>query len=242
MILPFGAIFLTGCLATSTEMTDIKDDMYNLQLKLDEVQGNQADLLAKMDNLGVDIKGLTSELKDTQNGMSLLNQRLDDIESNLSKRLDKFSKQISSSGTVSSSSVHGPSDIYRLAYGDFSRGQYDVAITGFRSYIDKYPNGELTGQANYYIGECLYAKGDCGEAINTFELFESNYPADRLVPASKLKRAVCMEKVGRGQDSIKLLKKLIEDFPDSPEAATAKEKLERSGQLSAPESEMSDEQ
>src|SRR5262249_20318958 len=46
-----------------------------------------------------------------------------------------------------------PQDIYQTAYIDFSKGSYSLAIAGFREFLRRYPDHELAGSAQYWIGE-----------------------------------------------------------------------------------------
>lgn len=215
-------LILSGCVATSKEMADLRDDIYQLQLKLNEMQKNQADLSSKMDSVSTKMTGLNSQLEDNQNRMSLLGQRLDDVDSNMSQRMSKLSEQLSGQALTASPP---PSEIYKLAYGDFSRGKYDLAVAGFSTYLDKFPSGELAPQAQYYLGECYYAQNEWAKAAAQFALVEKNYPRNGSVPAARLKTALALEQAGKASESKKILQKLVKEFPDSPEAATAAEKL-----------------
>lgn len=219
MVLLFSLSF-SGCIATSREYVDLKDEIYQLQLKLNEVQKNQADLSAKMDTLTVSMDALNAELVETQNSMSLLGQRLEDVESNLTRRINN----VSDTGSSSSASP-APSKVYQLAYSDFSRGKYELAMVGFKSYLEEYPNGELSDQAQYYLGECYYSQGKWQEASDEFELVEKKYNNPRSVPAARLKRALSLEQLDKKEEAKKVLEDLIKDFPNSPESYTAKDKL-----------------
>src|SRR5262249_59724874 len=46
-----------------------------------------------------------------------------------------------------------PQDIYQTAYIDFSKGSYSLAIAGFREFLRRYPDHELAGSAQYWIGQ-----------------------------------------------------------------------------------------
>src|SRR5262249_30669469 len=50
-----------------------------------------------------------------------------------------------------------PQDIYQAAYIDFSKGSYSLAIAGFREFLRRYPDHELAGSAQYWIGEAYLA-------------------------------------------------------------------------------------
>src|SRR3989339_784475 len=176
----FLSFFLSGCVATSQEMGDLREDIYQLQLKLNEVQRNQADIASKMDTFGTNMKSLS----------------LDDLESNLSQSMNKLSQQLSGSAL---SVPPPPSEVYRIAYSDFSKGKYELAVTGFRTYLEKYPQGELADQAQYYIGECYYSQSDWNKALEEFDAVEKNFPRSNLIPAARLKYALSLEQKGETQ-------------------------------------------
>lgn len=216
---------LSGCVATSREMIDLRDDIAQLQATLSIVQRNQADISVKMDSLTTSMSGLTEELQATQNHMSLLSQRLDDVESNINQRVVNLSEKMSPSGTGTASIEPAPSELYRMAYSDFSRGRYDVAYEGFRVYLEKYAKGELAPQAQYYMGECLYSQNDWNKALDQYALVEKMFPRADAVPPARLKRAQCLELLGQLRESRDVLKSIVKDFPNAQEAATARDKL-----------------
>jgi tol-pal system protein YbgF len=211
---------LNGCLATSTEVKDLREDIYQLQLKLNEVQTNQADISTKMDTVSTDMNSLNFQLQETQNRMSLLSQRLDDVESGMSQRMDKLFEQLSGSAL---SIAPPPSELYNLAYSDFSKGRYDLAIVGFKTYLEKYPQGELAAQAQYYIGESYYSQSQWQKAFEEYKNVDTNYNQSDIVPAARLKSALCLKQLGKKAESGQILDSLIKDFPNSSEAFTAKE-------------------
>jgi tol-pal system protein YbgF len=216
------AFSLSGCIATSTEMADLRDDITRLQARLTAMQSNQADVSTKMDTVSSQMEALTSTLDETGNRMSLIGQRLDDVSSGISQRMDKLFEQMSGSNIAV---TPAPSQIYSMAYSDFSRGKYELAATGFRTYLEKYPQGELAAQSQYYLAECYYSNADYKAGLEQFRLVEKNYPKSDVVPASRLKQALSIEMLGNKAQSREIMQQLIEDFPKSPEAFTAKEKL-----------------
>ncbi len=216
-----GALF-SGCVATSQEIVSLRGDITQLQSRIDGMHKNQADLFAKMDSMASSMGALTPELQETQNRMSLLGQKLDDVASGFNQRMNRLSEQVSGSPLPSSPS---PSEMYRAAYGDFTKGKYDLSVEGFKTFLEKYPGGELSPQAQYYLGESYYAQNELEKAQAEFELVEKNYPKSDSVAPARLKKAICLEQQGLERDAIAVYKALTKDFPGSPEAFTAKERL-----------------
>ncbi|MBA3900849.1 MAG: tetratricopeptide repeat protein, partial [Bacteroidetes bacterium] len=58
---------------------------------------------------------------------------------------------------------------YVSAEGLYLKGECDGAITGFTSYLQKYPEGIFTLHSNFYMAECLYNKNQFDKAIVNYE-------------------------------------------------------------------------
>src|SRR5688500_4254323 len=44
-------------------------------------------------------------------------------------------------------------ELYSQAYADYARGNYDLALQGYREYLRYYPDTDLSDNAQYWIGE-----------------------------------------------------------------------------------------
>ena len=91
-----------------------------------------------------------------------------------------------------------PQDIYQAAYIDFSKGSYSLAIAGFREFLRRYPDHELAGSAQYWIGEAYLSvargftdssQGDKAtesleQAVQEFKKVLANYPRADKVPTA----------------------------------------------------------
>jgi tol-pal system protein YbgF len=219
----FAALFvLTGCIATSREITELRDDISQLRIQLDGMQRNQAELSTKMDQTSKDMSALNEKLDESKSGMSVLSQRMDDIHSSLSQRMNVLSEQLSGS----SMKIHPtPGEMYKIAYSDYVKGKYDIAIVGLRSYLENNPQGELAPQAQYYLADSYFNKGDFGNAAAEFDKVAENYDYSNFVVKAKYKSALCAVELKKAPDAKKILEEIIRKYPHSPEAEQSKEKL-----------------
>jgi TolA-binding protein len=51
-----------------------------------------------------------------------------------------------------------PEQLFAVAYSDYSHGNYALALSEFQQYIETYPDSEMADNAEYWIGEILYAQ------------------------------------------------------------------------------------
>jgi tol-pal system protein YbgF len=116
--------------------------------------------------------------------------------------------------------------IYDSAYLDLSRGNYSLALIGFRDYLTKSPESELSDNAQYWIGECSYAQRDFRKAVEEFSKVEAIYPKGDKVPAAKLKIGYSLLQLEDRAGARTELRDLVARFPNSEEASQARSKLQ----------------
>jgi len=132
-----------------------------------------------------------------------------------------------------------PQDIYQAAYLDFSKGSYALAIAGFREFLRRFPDQALAGAAQYWIGEAHFslARGYANagqtqqanealeQAMQEFRKVLANYPRSDKAPASLYKEALVLLELNQPAVAQQRLQYLVETFPQSEEAALARERL-----------------
>jgi TolA-binding protein len=82
-----------------------------------------------------------------------------------------------------------PNQMYQSAYLDYTKGNYDLAVSGFREYLKSFPDAEFAGNAQYWVGESLYSLGKYDEAVVEFEKVIRATRQARKYPVRCLRRA-----------------------------------------------------
>lgn len=122
-----------------------------------------------------------------------------------------------------------PDELYNDAYADFLNGSFDKARTKFSEFVKRYPNSELSYNAQYLIGESLAKHGKPKEAVEAFKLTAANYPRSTKASAALWRAAEITAKTGSHEDLRAILRKIRDNYPASLEAAMADEKLKKLG-------------
>jgi TolA-binding protein len=132
-----------------------------------------------------------------------------------------------------------PQDIYQAAYIDFSKGSYSLAIAGFREFLRRYPEHELGGNAQYWIGEAYLSLargfGDSGQgdkasealeqAVQEFKKVLANHPRADKVPTALYKEALALIDLKQPALAQARLQYLVDNFPRAEETPLARERL-----------------
>ncbi len=122
-----------------------------------------------------------------------------------------------------------PVDVFNRAYADFSQAHFDLALAGFQRVLQLDPNGPLSDDAQYWIGETWYAMGRYDEAAAAFDHLISAWPRSDKLRAAHLKKGLALFEGRRTTEGAMELQELIETWPDSDEARIAEEYLRRKG-------------
>jgi tol-pal system protein YbgF len=118
-----------------------------------------------------------------------------------------------------------PNQLYDEAAQDLTQGRYGMALTGFREFVRRFPDGELADNAQYGIGECFFAQAQFDSAAAEYARVGETFPAGDRVPAAMYKLALSQEKLKKSAEAKKTLSDLVARFPLSGEAQLARERL-----------------
>lgn len=122
-----------------------------------------------------------------------------------------------------------PMETYQAAYRDYQRGNFDLAIEGFRDFLKDNGRSELADNAAYWIGESLFSQKKYREAIQQFDSVVNNYPKSDKVPGALLKKGYAYINIGENAQGVVQLQYVLHEHPKSQEASLARQKLKQLG-------------
>jgi len=125
-----------------------------------------------------------------------------------------------------------------MAYLDFSKGSYALAIEGFREFIRRFPRDDHADDAQYWIGESHLALARSHEkdqpekatqelevAVREFRKVVANYPRGEKVPTALYREALTLLELKQTALAQARLQYLVDNFPRAEEAPLARERL-----------------
>jgi len=118
-----------------------------------------------------------------------------------------------------------PQDVYNMAYNDYLKGNFELAVEGFRMYKGQFPDSPLADNALYWIGECYYSQRKFDDAINIFNELILTYPQGDKVAAAYLKKGMGFAETGKKEEAMAAYKLLITKFPVEEETRIAQQKI-----------------
>lgn len=120
----------------------------------------------------------------------------------------------SSLGTVSGSegSAGAAEALYEQAFSNLRDAKYDDAEGQFKQFLSQYPGHPLSANAEYWLGETYYVRGDFKEAARTFAQGYQSYPKSGKAEDSLFKLALSLGKMGKKDDACLSLRQMQKDF------------------------------
>jgi len=118
-----------------------------------------------------------------------------------------------------------PQEAYSMAYNDYLKGNYDLAIESFKLYRAQFPGSPLADNALYWIGECRYSQRKFEEAVDAFDELILTYPQGDKAAAAHLKKGLSFVELGKKPEALAALKILVAKYPLEEESKIAQEKI-----------------
>lgn len=118
-----------------------------------------------------------------------------------------------------------PKDQYDFAYSLLQQREYNEAQVALTEFVTKHPDTELAGNAQYWLGETHYVRGQYEEAASAFLTGYQKYKKNTKGPDNLLKLGMSLGKLGQTQQACRSLGRLGTDYPDAP--ATVKQRAQR---------------
>ena len=106
---------------------------------------------------------------------------------------------------------------YETAYGHLLRQDYGAAQASFEVFLNAYPDDQLAGNAQYWLGETYFVRGEYKPAASAFLKGYQKYGKSNKAPDSLLKLAMSLERLGQKDAACSSFGELVTRFPDAPD-------------------------
>jgi tol-pal system protein YbgF len=114
---------------------------------------------------------------------------------------------------------------YNEAFQALKDGRYADSARRFQSFIDQYPNSELTSNAYYWLGESYYVTQNYQIAEQSFQTLLQRYPKSQKAPDALLKIGYSQYELKQWDQAEATLNQVVQTWPDSTAARLAQGRL-----------------
>jgi tol-pal system protein YbgF len=231
--------------AVAVMQNSFNETMKQQQLSL---AGPVANVAQKLDQMAEDFRAVRESVLDMNTRMGKLDAKIADLENliNTVRSPAPPPPGTASPGDSNSSLAPGfapggataappqglqAGALYTSAYSDMLAGKYDIAFQEFSEYVKYFGGTDLAPTAQYSIADIYFRKSDYNAALTAFDAVLEKYPEGPKTPDARLKKAVCLMKLGRNDSAAgefrDVYARYVNEHPDV--AAQAKAQLRDMG-------------
>src|SRR5215510_15035163 len=231
----------------AAQLEELKTELVLLQRQTQTMQDTFNKTMGEMNTLIVQMSDNISAVRRAQSSVSTTssesvtqvtamgeritatNQRMERLSEQFAQ-LRKLIEDIPKMPTFTQLTPGNAEQLFAAAYSDYSRGNFDLALSEFRQYVETYPSSELADNAQYWIGEILYAQKKLPEAVAEFEKVKTINPNGDKTAMALYKRGVILLEMTRKEDAIAQFQAIFKEYPKTKEGELATQQLQQLAQ------------
>jgi tol-pal system protein YbgF len=233
---------LAGCASTPAQPdpTVVKlNDVDERLGRLEHVNQGLLQLSQRLDAIEAQMRVLRGELEEQQNSNETLRKQQRDLYADLDRRLTALQSGqkagasgsadggagAGAAGAAGADSGGGDQAAYAHAFESLKATDYAGAIVRFREMLRSYPQSQLAGNAQYWLGEAYYVTHDYDNAAASFRAVGEQYPQSPKVPDALLKLGLTQIDQKKPADARATLRQVVQRFPGTDAARLAASRL-----------------
>ena len=229
-------------LQLQSDMIGLKQQMNQLQSSMDEknkiIQALVEKVFDQVNSVSTSVQkinevvqGVNTHNDKTAGEIRVLVTNLNGRVSEVSEALEAVRLQLSSVShqitTIKTTAepLAGPEDVMRNAALDSVAGNYDLAIGGYKEFLEKFPANPRAAEAQLSIGDALYNQKKYEQAVIEYDLFLQKYPENDRTKSALYKKGLAHAELNQVPDALTALNKVTKDYPGTVEATGAQQKV-----------------
>ncbi|MGM0953222.1 MAG: tol-pal system protein YbgF [Pseudomonadota bacterium] len=246
VLIPLG-LGLAGSVQAQSSSPAFQNNSSEAQRKSGNSQAT-AELFYMIQQLQQTVRELQGQVEEQGNQIQRLQRQGRDRYVDLDQRILDLSKAVEEGADNNSGGAENadsgddgrlqPARVYRSpdqeeqkVYNDIislirDEKDFDTAIGRLYEFIDEYPEGDLTVNAYYWLGEVYLAKPQLEQAKQAFTIVATRYADHRKAPDAIYKLGVTLDRLDENEEAQRRMKSVVDDYPDSEAADLARKFLE----------------
>jgi tol-pal system protein YbgF len=200
--------------------------------KLDTISGQVQSLNDSLDELKSRIAKLDKEMQDIQAQLQNVQNPPAGGAQNSNQPFGQPAQGQPDAGTApAQAGAQAPplQETYQSGLRDYNAAHYDTASSEFGDVLHYYPHDDLAGNAQFYLGEIAYRQQKFKDAVKAYNAVLENFSGNPKAPAAQLRKGSALLQLGQKDAGVHEYRSLIQRYPQAPEAAQARSKLNALG-------------
>jgi tol-pal system protein YbgF len=243
------AVVATGCSSLTPAQDPVALRMTDLEarlIRIERVVENQSlvQLAGEIEQLRAETTALRGEIETLRFESEGSDSRQRELYVDVDRRLQALETTpqafapppLPSSGSASASAppparpAGNDQQSYQAAFALVEARKYEEANRAFVDFLAAFPTSRNAENAQYWLAETYYVRGDYSTALGEFRKVMENYPQSAKVPDALLKAGFCQAELGDRTAARSSLQEVMRQFPDTTAARLASQRLDRLAQ------------
>jgi len=211
---------------------DTKADDKKVNALFTDLEKLRSDLRGEVAELRGQVEILNNELRKSQQkidklGNDLVNEgrKTKDLHKNVEDRLSRLEPRRQTIDGVDYEFTQKEQKALEEATTLLKKKDFANAAKAFTTFLQRFPGSDYAPQAYYLLGSSYFAADDCKNAIPALQTVISQDKKIQKTPEAMLNLAICHQDQENPDAARSILEALINDYPSSPAAVTARGKL-----------------
>ena len=187
-------------------------------------EGSVQHLYAKIADLEQLVAQMTGQFEELSYQVAQTQADLKKINADIDLRLSEIQEQKNNTPATAEplpvQQKEKPKDAksaYNAAYDLLKQLKYSEAEVALKEFLATYPNDELAGNAQYWLGETYYVRHQYEQAAVAFANGFKNYKKSSKAPDNLLKLGLSMQQLDKKKEACTAFKSLKKEFPKASE-------------------------
>jgi len=180
--------------AIRAQVADLAADFAELQMAVGALQGRNEEISFKLAEVGKHVKGLKGLVE------------------------DRFGTD---SDALPSDLPADPAGFFEVGMNAAKSGMTRKARAVFKEFIKRYPDNEKADDAEFMIGETLFAEGRFTESITSYKTVYDNYQTGDRYRDAVLRIGLAYVRSNNCKKALQIYRFAVKTFKGTPEAETA---------------------
>ncbi len=248
-------LFVVLCVASTQAIAGLFSDdearthIQQLEVRIDQLEktnsklqetnkqqtGSLLDLLAQIESLNQELRGLRGQSEELAHNLQDAKNRQKDFYVDLDTRIRRIEaaesaaqtataqKSADASGVEDAAAIENSS--YEVVNAYYKAANYKKVLESGTEFLRKFPDSSRLPSVYYLIGDAYFSLDDFKKSIASYQSIVSKFQNSSNVPDAWLNIAACQQQLREMTVAKKTLKLLISKYPDSKAASKARQRL-----------------
>lgn len=219
----------------------------SLEVRLSDIESKQRNMVGQIEQLNHEVRQMKAQLEKTLQDNEMRFRQMEQRGGNTSASGSSYNSGATMEGNLyaeeapatASNTLGGGGNpntdpanrLYDSAFSDIRESKYESAAGKLDRFMSMYPSHSLAPNAQYWLAETYYVRGEYAQAARMFAQGYQDYPKGPKAGDSLLKLGLSLAQLGKKEDACLSYLQLKKEFPGVQSTVTrrADQEIKRLG-------------